>query len=162
GSRAEGRQPPGREGLAVTSTFLGIETSLRGLLAQQSALDLTGHNITNANTPGFSRETVNLQTTLPLNVMPGIQIATGVGVTTIKRIRDTCLDVQLGSQTMPQGAAQAKQDGLGQVESVLSEPTDTGLNSLLGKYWAAWQNLANAPEDTATRQALVQAASSLA
>jgi flagellar hook-associated protein 1 FlgK len=146
----------------VTSTFLGIETTLRGLLAQQQALDLTGHNITNANTPGYTRETANMQTTLPVQVMPGIQMGTGVDVTAITRIRDNFLDVQLRGQTMLQGAAQAKQDGLGQVEGVLNEPSDTGLNSLLGKYWAAWQNVANAPEDMATRQALVEAASGLA
>ena len=146
----------------MTSTFVGIETALRGLLAQQQALDLTGHNITNANTPGYTRETANMQTTLPVQVMPGIQLGTGVDVTSIQRVRDAFLDVQLRAQTMLQGSAQAKQDGLGQVEGVLNEPSDNGLSSLLGQYWAAWQNVSNSPEDTATRQALVEAASSLA
>jgi flagellar hook-associated protein 1 FlgK len=146
----------------MTSTFVGIETALRGLLAQQQALDLTGHNITNANTPGYTRETANMQTTLPVQVAPGIQLGTGVDVTSIQRIRDSFLDVQLRAQTMLQGSAQAKQDGLSQVESVLNEPSDTGLSALLGQYWAAWQNVANSPEDTATRQALVEAASGLA
>ena len=49
-------------------------------------------------------------------------------------------------------------DGLDQVELALAEPGDTGLNSLLDKYWNAWQDVANAPENLATRQALVQAA----
>ena len=89
-------------------------------------------------------------------------LGTGVTVTGYQRIRDTFLDVQLRAQTMLQGSAQATQDGLGQVESVLNEPSDTGLNSLLGTYWSAWQNVANAPEDMATRQALVEAATSLA
>ncbi len=51
---------------------------------------------------------------------------------------------------------------LSQVELSLNEPSDTGLSSLLSKYWAAWQNVANAPEDVATRQALAQSAASLA
>ena len=38
------------------STFLGLETTLRGILAQQLALDVTGHNIANANTVGYSRQ----------------------------------------------------------------------------------------------------------
>ena len=146
----------------MTSTFMGIETALRGLVAQQQALNLTGHNITNANTPGYTRETAVMQTTLPVQVMPHMQLGTGVDVSTIQRVRDSFVDVQLRAQTMLQGAAQTKQDGLSQVESVLNEPSDNGLSSLLGRYWAAWQNVANSPEDVATRQALVEAASSLA
>ncbi len=103
-----------------------------------------------------------MQTTLPVQVMPGIQLGTGMDVTSIQRVRDAFLDVQLRAQTMLQGSAQAKQDGLGQVEGVLNEPSDNGLSSLLGQYWAAWQNVSNSPEDTATRQALVEAAKSLA
>jgi flagellar hook-associated protein 1 FlgK len=146
----------------MTSTFVGVETALRGLLAQQQALDLTGHNIANANTPGYSRETASLTTTLPLQVGPGLQLGTGVDVASFQRVRDAFLDVQLRAQTMLQASAQATQDGLGQVESVLNEPSDEGLNTLLGQYWAAWQNVADSPEDTATRQALVEAAANLA
>jgi flagellar hook-associated protein 1 FlgK len=144
------------------STFTGIETALRGLLAQQQALDLAGHNIANANTAGYTRQVANLKSTSPLQVAPGMLLGTGVDVASYQRIRDDFLDVQLRGQTMLQGAAETKQDGLSQVESVLNEPSDNGLSNLLGKYWSAWQNVANAPEDVATRQALVEAASSLA
>jgi flagellar hook-associated protein 1 len=144
------------------STFTGVETALRGLVAQQQALDITGHNISNASTPGYTRETVNLATTGGLQVAPGKLLGTGVTVTGYQRIRDNFLDVQLRAQTMLQGSAQATEDGLGQVEGVINEPSDNGLNSLLGSYWSAWQNVANTPQDMATRQALVEAATSLA
>ncbi len=144
------------------STFVGLETALRGLLAQQQALDLAGHNVANANTAGYTRRVANLATSIPLQVAPGMLLGTGVNVVSYQRIRDGFLDTQLRAQTMLQGAAEAKQEGLGQVESVLNEPSDSGLGNLLGKYWSAWQNVANAPEDVATRQALVEAASSLA
>jgi flagellar hook-associated protein 1 FlgK len=62
---------------------------------------------------------------------------------------------------MLKGSADAKQDGLDQVEGVLSEPSDTGLNSLLNKYWAAWQTVSTGTEDPATRTALVEAAKGL-
>jgi flagellar hook-associated protein 1 FlgK len=144
------------------STFAGIETALRGLLAQQQALNLTGHNIANANTAGYTRQTTSLSASTPLQVAPGLLLGTGVDVVSYQRIRDSYLDVQLRAQTMLQGAAEATQDGLGQVEGVLNEPSDNGLNTLLGKYWSAWQNVANSPENMATRQALVEAATSLA
>ena len=92
---------------------------------------------------------------------PG-QIGTGVDVTAYRRIRDAFVDVQLRAQMTRQGNYEAKSDGLDQVELALAEPGDTGLNTLLGKYWNAWQDVANAPENLATRQALVQAAAALA
>ena len=52
----------------MRSTFGGIETMLRGLRAQQLALDTTGHNISNANTPGYSRQTVDMTATDPYAV----------------------------------------------------------------------------------------------
>jgi flagellar hook-associated protein 1 len=143
------------------STFTGLETALRGLMAQQQALDITGQNITNASTPGYTRQTISLATTPGLKVGPGLMLGTGVTVTGYQRVRDTFLDTQLRAQTMLQGSAQAQQDGLGQVEGVINEPSGSGLNSLLSSYWSAWQNLANSPQDMATRQALVESAASL-
>jgi flagellar hook-associated protein 1 len=144
------------------STFTGLETALRGLMAQQQALDVTGENITNASTPGYTRETVNLSTTPGLQVGPGLLLGTGVDVTGYQRVRDTFLDTQLRAQTMLQGSAQAQQDGLSQVEGVLNEPSDSGLNSLLSAYWSSWQDVANSPQDMATRQSLIESATSLA
>jgi flagellar hook-associated protein 1 FlgK len=144
------------------STFLGLETALRGILAQQRAIDVTGHNIANANTEGYSRQAADLVTTTPYQDGPNRLLGTGVDVLQYTRVRDNFIDVQLRAQTMRQGAAQAQQDGLNQVELSLSEPSDTGLSSLLSKYWSAWQNLTNAPENMATRQTVVQAAASLA
>jgi flagellar hook-associated protein 1 FlgK len=144
------------------STFTGIETALRGLLAQQQALNVTGHNISNASTTGYTRQSTQLQASNALQVAPGMLLGTGVDVVSYQRIRDQFLDVQLRAQTMLQGASDASEDGLSQVEGVFNEPSDTGLNSLLGQYWGAWQNVANSPENVATRQALVEAATSLA
>ena len=150
------------------STFMGLETTLRGILAQQLALDVTGHNIANANTVGYSRQRASLVATDPYTV-PGVtrppqagQLGTGVDVDQYERIRDSFIDLQLRAQTMLNGANQATQDGLQQVEQAFNEPSDSGLNSLLAKYWSAWQDVSNSPENLATRQALAAAASSLA
>jgi|tagenome__1003787_1003787.scaffolds.fasta_scaffold20985825_5 flagellar hook-associated protein 1 FlgK len=150
------------------STFMGLETTLRGILAQQMALDVTGHNIANANTVGYSRQRAVLTPTDPYTV-PGTsrppqagQLGTGVDVTAYERLRDSFIDIQLRAQTMRQGAAEASADGLGQVELAFNEPSDNGLNALLSRYWSAWQDVSNAPENLATRQSLAQAASSLA
>jgi flagellar hook-associated protein 1 FlgK len=144
------------------STFMGLETALRGLVAQQKAIDVTGHNIANASTVGYTRQGADLVATPALSDVPSGMLGTGVEVAQYTRLRDSFIDIQLRAQTMIKGSAAAQQDGLNQVELSLAEPSDTGLSSQLGKYWAAWQNLANAPEDLATRQSLVQTAASLA
>jgi flagellar hook-associated protein 1 len=151
------------------STFMGLETNLRGLLAQQQALDVTSHNIANASTTGYSRQTAVLVAS-PAYAMPGVstapagagQLGTGVDVAAYQRIRDSFLDVQYRAQSMLQGQAQANQDGLQQVQLAFNEPTSSGISGLLANYWSAWQNLSNNPEDMGTRQALAQSASSLA
>jgi flagellar hook-associated protein 1 FlgK len=144
------------------STFLGLETALRGLIAGQNSINTTGHNISNADTVGYSRQTAELATTPAFSQVGSGQLGTGVTVVQYQRIRDSFLDLQLRAQTMRQGSSQAQQSGLSQIDQALNEPSDTGLSSLLGKYWAAWQSVANQPSDMATRQALVQSSASLA
>lgn len=143
------------------SGLMGLETALRGLLAEQRALDVTSHNIANANTVGYTRQQAVLTTTTPYTDAAAGQIGTGVDVSAYTRLRDTFVDTQYRAQNAQQGAANALQDGLSQVEDALAEPSANGLNALFGKYWAAWQDVSNAPDDVATRQALVQAAKSL-
>ena len=144
------------------STFLGIETALRGLLAQQRSLDTTSHNVSNANTVGYTRQVVDLQATDPINDVPGGQLGTGVNVLAYQRARDEFLDVQLRAQTMLQGYYGARQDGLEQVELTLNEPSDNGISSLLSKFWSSWQDVSNSPESLTIRQTLLQSGGELA
>ncbi|MGN6378754.1 MAG: flagellar hook-associated protein FlgK [Gaiellales bacterium] len=150
------------------STFMGLETTLRGLLASQVALDTTGHNISNANTAGYSRQVAVMSpsdayTEAAVSRPPQAgQLGTGVTIAAINRVRDDYIDIQLRAQSMRQGSANATQDGLSQVQAAFNEPTDTGLSSLLSKYWSAWGDVSNSPENLATRQSLAQAAASLA
>ena len=153
--------------MTTTSTFMGLQTALRGILAQQRALDTTAHNIANANTVGYTRQEAVLAPTRPYTE-PAVsrppqagQIGTGVDVVEFRRIRDEFIDVQLRAQTMRKGYAEARRDGLEQVELTLNEPSDSGIGALMSRYWATWQDVSNTPEDIATRQALVQNGSAL-
>jgi flagellar hook-associated protein 1 FlgK len=143
------------------STFLGLETALRGVLAQQQALDVTGHNIANASTVGYTRQRADMAATPALRLWPDGQVGTGVEVTQYERVRDDFIDVQLRAQTMIQGYHQARQDGLQQVELATNEPGDNGISAQLNKFWSAWQDVSNNPEDVATRQALIQSGAAL-
>ena len=85
----------------LRGTFLGLETSKKGLLTARAALDVTGHNIANANTEGYSRQRVNISASDPLSfpgafvtIRPG-QVGTGATVTSITRIRSIFIESQL-------------------------------------------------------------------
>jgi flagellar hook-associated protein 1 FlgK len=145
------------------STFLGLETALRGLLAHQRALDVTAHNIANANTLGYTRQRAELRETPPyqeVGVAGGL--GTGVDVAAYVRLRDAFIDTQVRAQTMARAYHEAREGGLRQVELALSEPSENGLSALLDGFWSAWHDLASTPESPATRQALLQAGAALA
>ncbi len=150
------------------STFSGLQTSLRGLLTQQQAIDVTGHNVANANTPGYSRQEAELRATQPY-VVPansvitgaGAQIGTGVDVTTIRRVRDAFLDAQYRGQSMTLGDTSARSNALDQIQLSFAEPGDDGVNAQLGKFWSAWSDVANAPDDAGARAALISTAQTL-
>lgn len=151
------------------SSFMGLQTALRGLLAQQRALDVASHNVANANTAGYSRQEAVMAASDAL-VMPsgalqngsGAQLGTGVEVEAYRRIRDVFLDLQYRAQSMRLGDYAAKSRSLDQVELALAEPGDNGIAAQLERFWSGWADLANAPESAATRQALVEHARSLA
>lgn len=152
----------------MTSTWLGLNTGLQGLVASQLALATTAHNTANASTDGYSRQRVNLVASPPFDYpafnksgLPG-QIGTGVTVAAIERVRDAFLDVQIRSQLALQGQWETRRDQLAQVESVFPEPGGAGLGDVLGRFWNAWQDLAADPGSTATRAAVVAQAGTLA
>src|SRR5215216_811578 len=101
------------------SSFYGLQTSLRGLLAQQRALDTTGHNIANASTVGYSRQEAVLGAAPALQIPQGAvqggagaHIGSGVDVQAYRRIRDTFLDLQYRAQATRLGEATGKAEGL--------------------------------------------------
>jgi flagellar hook-associated protein 1 FlgK len=152
----------------MRSTFRTLNAATLGLAAQQVAIETTSHNIANANTPGFSRQDVILRTTDPYTVptASGLattgQVGTGVEVTAIRRLRDLFLDGQIRLQNGKQGEQQAIRDALKQIEVIFNEPSTSGMATMLSRFFNAWQEVANKPEDRAIRAALVEEARNFA
>jgi len=151
----------------MSGAFFGLDLALRALHAQQLGLDVTNHNVANANTPGFSRQEVALETTDPYT-LPGMnraqmagQVGTGVVAAGIQRARDVFADVQYRGEVSGQKQAQAQSDALDEVEAVLNEPSGTGISDLFNKFFGAWQDVVNDPSDVAARATLVEQASAL-
>jgi len=141
----------------MRSTFGGLNTLVRGLYAQQVGLDTVGHNISNANTDGYSRQMVNLATSAPQTIYTGygsFQLGTGVSVESVTRARDTFVDRQMWKESSSLGYGQATQDTLGKIEGVFGEPTENGIQKVLNQFWSAWQTLAVNASDNGARTAV--------
>jgi flagellar hook-associated protein 1 FlgK len=150
------------------SSFYGMQTSLRGLIAQQRMLDTTGHNIANASTAGYSRQEALLSASLAQQIqvsgagnMTGAHLGSGVDVQGFRRVRDTFLDAQYRAQNTNLSDWKSRAEGLDSAELSLNEPSDTGINAQLSKFWRAWSDLSKSPDDQAAKQALVQQAGAL-
>jgi flagellar hook-associated protein 1 FlgK len=139
----------------------GLEIARRALLAHQSALNVTGNNLANVATPGYTRQLAQLIPT-PSERMPEGLIGTGVQMEGVKRARDNFLDTQIRDEMGLSGKWSARSSILSRVESVVNEPSEDGLANLLDRFWNSWLDLSNNPEDPAARSVVVQSGVSLA
>jgi flagellar hook-associated protein 1 FlgK len=130
---------------------LGV--GMRGLNASQTAIDVTGQNISNANTEGYSRKRVNMQADSIQSDTFGSK-GLGVEVTEIDRIRNEFLDRQTWEALGDKGYNTQLDSAYTRLENILKEPTEDGLAAKMNAFWASWQDLANNPADLSAREAV--------
>lgn len=147
---------------------MGLNIGVRALKAQQRALNVTGHNIANANTEGYSRQRAELTATTPYAI-PSLhdrvqagQVGTGVKVKQIIRLRNLFIDGRFREETSNLGKWEQLSDALHEIELIFGEPSDLGLRSALDNFWSSLQELHNNPESGAVRAAVRQSAAALA
>jgi len=138
---------------------VALNTAMRALLAQQQAMDAVSHNVSNVNTPGYSRQRVMMT---PVGSASGTGVGGGVSFDGVQRVRDVFVDYQMRQQKQTAGEAQTRAESLHLVELALAEPSDNGLRAVMGQFFNSWRDLSNAPEDGAARSAVVQAGQTFA
>ena len=143
------------------STFSGIELGKRSIMAQTDAITTAGHNISNANTEGYSRQRVQIKEFDPLYrpdmtraERPG-QIGQGVDVQSITRVRDELLDKRIVAQENQETYWETRSDYYTMLEQIYNEPDDISVRYNMDKFWESWQELSVNPESQASRQAVV-------
>ena len=114
------------------------------LLAQQNAINVTGKNIANVNTPGYSRQKLLLETKTSLQTSVGL-IGNGVEAVGVERVYDRFLGVQINNECETLGRWQTRKDGLEISEVIFDESGEFGLSQSLSQFLVAWQNLTNDP-----------------
>ena len=129
------------------STFSGIELGKRSIMAQTDAITTAGHNISNANTEGYSRQRVQIKEFDPLYrpdmtraERPG-QIGQGVDVQSITRVRDELLDKRIVAQENQETYWETRSDYYTMLEQIYNEPDDISVRYNMDKFWESWQDI---------------------
>lgn len=134
------------------------------MAAQQLSQNTTGHNVANASTAGYSRQTVNLITTTPQQIYTanGMSMA-GTGVTTasITRARDFLVDTQYWKESATKSYWSTQSDVMSKVENVFNDTSNTGIENSIEAFQTALGNMANNPGEPSTRTAAREAANAL-
>lgn len=141
----------------MAGDVLGVSVS--GLLAAQRALATTGHNIANANTPGYSRQRVELAPRPPQMYGNGAQ-GTGVEVTNVSRVYNNYLVSAEREAVSKDKYLETAHRLTGQVDDMLADP-QAGLSPVISSFFDAVNGVANEPSSTASRQVLLSAAKNL-
>jgi flagellar hook-associated protein 1 FlgK len=146
---------------------LGIDIARRALQAMQYGMDVTAHNIANANTEGYSRQRVIFGTTEPFPApsfnrpMISAVLGTGVEVKTVERVREGYFDGQTRKENQALGGWEVTDNTMKQLETIFNEPSDSGIQSVMGDFYNSWQELSKNPESAAVRNTVLQTAQML-
>ena len=146
----------------MSGTFFGIGVAQSGLAAQKRAMEVLGYNVAHANDPTYKRQRVVVNEGMVVaqsqeaGIGGAMSIGTGVSTSDIERVRDTLVESRLRDAS--QGAAQwdYMSSTMKQIEAAIGEPSDSGLQTNLDKFWSSWTAVSNTPDDLAVRNNLLQ------
>ena len=137
-----------------------LETAVTGLRVSQSALSTAGHNIANANTPGYSRQRVEVATNIASLEGAGY-VGNGATITGIERTVDQFLIEQLRTDTSLFNELEAFEENIRELDTLLSNPS-TGLSQGLDNFYSIVENAADDPTSIPSRQLMLSEADNLA
>lgn len=149
------------------SSFAILNTAFRGLSAAQAGMDVTGQNVSNVNTDGYTRQRVQQSAVAPLGEMGLGRLAQqtrngqGVSIDGVARLGDLFLEARVRQTASNDGYASVRADAYRAVEDIHGEPSDTGLSAALQSFWGAWQDVANSPGEDAQAWVVIEEANAI-
>ncbi len=138
----------------------GFGAGLAALRAAQLGMQTAGNNVANANTPGYSRQRVELGTALSYGIRGNLQVGAGVDVNGISRMVDDGLERRIQFQLGLVGAAELDNLRYREIETIFAEPDD-GLSSSYKDLFGALDQVRTDPSDRALRGGLIQSGSTI-
>ncbi|HZP02596.1 MAG TPA: flagellar hook-associated protein FlgK [Terriglobia bacterium] len=144
----------------MSTLFGSLSIALRSLLAQQGAMGVTGNNIANVNTPGYSRQRPVLLEESPL-MMGSIFVGNGVSLDHIESIRDEILELRIQQETQQQNRYDAYLSTMQQVGVLFNETQGVGFEDAFNKFFTSLQSLSTDPTNIPLRQQVITAGQNL-
>jgi flagellar hook-associated protein 1 len=144
--------------MSIRSTFAGLNTMYRGISSSRLSLDTVGHNITNASTTGYSRQSVNLVTTNADEVytVNGQQlIGTGDDAASITRARNVYADKQYWKENGTNSYYTTTQTNFDKVEAIFNDSNNTGIEKALEDFYTSWNDLSSNASTTSNRTTVI-------
>ncbi len=145
----------------MSINFSAFEIGRRALNANQAGISVTGNNIANVNTPGYSRQRVQLAEGAPTNIA-GYSVGTGVTIAGIQDFRDSFIESRLQTETGIAGRLNARRDALAPVESALQGSASGGLQNSLNGFFGAFRDLEANPSSVPLRSVVAQKGANIA
>lgn len=145
----------------MSLNFSSFEIGRRALLANQLGINIAGQNISNVNTPGYSRQRVLLGESAPMN-FNGYSVGTGVTIQGVQAFRNRFIEARIQTETGIAGRLNAQLDSLSQVETALQGTSGGGLQNALNGFFGAFRDLDANPNSVPLRAVVAQKGSALA
>ena len=134
----------------------GLYVGEAALQAQRLALEVTGNNIANANTPGYARRRVLMAPGVVQEIRPGVEVGSGVWIEGVRSAVDQFLEERLRHGIASTAEQETRETGLLRLEGLFDALSDSDLSTALSEFFNSIQDLQNRPDDAAMRQLAVE------
>lgn len=142
--------------------FTGLNTMVRGIYVNQTALNTTGHNIVNADTEGYSRQKLNIITTdseYRSSAYGSVALGTGAEIQSITRARDQFADIQYRDESCTLSYYEAVANNYDKLEVIFNDAQNEGVQSQILKFYQTWvSDLSTESSNSANRVAVIEQA----
>lgn len=143
----------------MRATFSGLNTMVRGIMANQLSLDTTGHNITNAGTDGYSRQSAILATTYSEqrgSLYGSVQVGTGVDALAVERARNVYADIQFRNENPTQKYYETKAVNYDKLETIFDDSQNLGIEAAINKFYQTWVDLSTTASNASSRTHVIE------
>lgn len=143
----------------MRATFAGLNTMVRGIIANQLSLDTTGHNITNAGNDGYSRQIVTLATTQSearAGLHGQVHVGTGVDVVSVERARNIYADTQYRNENPSQQYYKTRAVNYDKLETIFDDSKNLGVEAAINKFYQSWVELSTSASTSASRTNVIE------
>ncbi|WP_027185733.1 flagellar hook-associated protein FlgK [Desulfovibrio inopinatus] len=137
-----------------------LNVGKQSLLANQTAIEVTGNNIANVNTEGYHLQRVHFEATTYMDISPG-QIGTGVSASEVERLFDQFVEAQYNDQASAREMYNQLEEALKSIENLFNEANNSGISDMINQFFADWQDLSLDPSNYPKRQVVIEDAINL-